>query len=212
MSGSNKGIGLAVVRGLCRQFQGHVYLTSRDEKLGGEAVAKLEAEGLSPKYHQLDITSADSIERLKTFMVETYGGVDVLVNNAGIAFSNFSKAPPVEQATVTVQTNFNGTHSMFRAFAPVMKPHGKIVNVSSYHPGLLSRLTRQDLRDRFADPDITESVVVSLVEEFLEDVRKGRHKECGWCSTMYTSSKCGETAMAMVYARELLKSGELRNF
>lgn len=47
---------------------------------------KLNGEGLHPKFHQLDIIDKTSIERLKNFLQSTYGGLDVLVNNAGIAF------------------------------------------------------------------------------------------------------------------------------
>ncbi len=81
---------MAIVRGLCLQFKGDVYLTSKNPQLGKEAVTQLEGEGLTPKYHQLDITSMESIETLKKFMLEKYGGVDVLVNNAGIAYRKSS--------------------------------------------------------------------------------------------------------------------------
>ena len=43
-------------------------------------------EGLEAKFHQLDINSRESIEKLRDFLKEEYGGLDVLVNNAGIAF------------------------------------------------------------------------------------------------------------------------------
>ncbi len=207
VTGSNKGIGLAIVRGLCKQFKGDVYLTSRDEERGKEAVTLLEGEGLSPKYHQLDITSLESIETLKKFIVEKYGGIDVLVNNAGVAFKRASTATPFEQASQSVETNFTGLLNMMRAFAPVTKEHGRIVLVSAYHPGLLSRLNSQDLRERFSDPKATESDIVSLMEEFVEDVRLGRHVKKGWCSTFYSSCKVGETALAKVYGRELEQSG-----
>ena len=88
VTGGNKGIGFAIVRRLCKEFNGDVVLTSRDEKLGREAVQKLEGEGLKPVYCQLDITSSESIENLKKFLVEKYGGLDVIVNNAGIAFKS----------------------------------------------------------------------------------------------------------------------------
>ena len=45
MTGSNKGIGLAIVRRLCKDFEGVVYLTARSRENGLAAVAKLEAEG-----------------------------------------------------------------------------------------------------------------------------------------------------------------------
>ena len=90
VTGSNKGIGLAIVSRLCKEFDGEVILTSRNERLGKEAIEKLEAEGLKPKYHQLDITSFESIDRLKQHLVQQYGGLDVLVNNAGIAYKSAS--------------------------------------------------------------------------------------------------------------------------
>ena len=209
VTGSNKGIGLAIVRGLCKQFQGDVYLTSRDEQRGRDALAKLQSEGLSPKYHQLDITDMESVTRLKEFLVQQYGGVDVLVNNAGTAYKMASTAPALEQATNTLHTNFYGLLNMMRGFAPIVKPHGRVTNVTAYHPGLLNRLTSQELRDKFSNPSVTESEVVSLMEQFIEDVREGKHLEKGWCKSLYSSSKAGETALAMVYARQLQQCGEL---
>ena len=77
VTGSNKGVGLAIVRGLCKQFEGDVYLTARNEENGRRAVATLEAEGLNPKFHQLDIDYPESIEAIKHHLLDNYGGVDV---------------------------------------------------------------------------------------------------------------------------------------
>ncbi|XP_069800733.1 carbonyl reductase [NADPH] 1-like isoform X2 [Dendropsophus ebraccatus] len=86
VTGGNKGVGLAVVRAMCKQFKGDVYLTARNPKLGEEAVKALNSEGLSPLFHQLDINDLTSIRALRDFLKEKYGGLDVLINNAGIAF------------------------------------------------------------------------------------------------------------------------------
>ena len=86
VTGSNKGIGLGIVRALCKQFKGDVYLTSRDEARGKAAVAELNKEGLMPKFHVLDIGKEETIVRLRDFIKERHGGIDILVNNAGIAF------------------------------------------------------------------------------------------------------------------------------
>uniref|UniRef100_A0A8C9K6W3 Carbonyl reductase (NADPH) n=1 Tax=Panthera tigris altaica TaxID=74533 RepID=A0A8C9K6W3_PANTA len=87
VTGANKGIGLAIVRDLCRQFSGDVVLTARDEARGRAAVQQLQAEGLSPRFHLLDIDDLQSIRALRDFLREEYGGLDVLVNNAGIALA-----------------------------------------------------------------------------------------------------------------------------
>ena len=207
VTGSNKGIGLAIVRGLCRQFKGHVYLTSRDEQRGKEAVTVLEKEGLTPLYHQLDITDVQSVERLKQFILDKYGGIDVLVNNAGFAYKTASTAPALEQATVTLGINFTGTLNMMRAFTPITKQGGRIVNVSSF-VGSLSKLKSQNLRDRFSSAALTEAELVSMMEGYISDVKNGKAHENGWPNTHYGVSKIGETAMTKVFAREMAASGK----
>ena len=74
VTGSNKGIGLAIVRRMCKMFNGDVVLTARDESRGQEAVKLLQGEGLTPKFHQLDIASCDSISKVKEFLKANYGG------------------------------------------------------------------------------------------------------------------------------------------
>nr|XP_036870560.1 carbonyl reductase [NADPH] 1-like isoform X2 [Manis javanica] len=86
VTGANRGIGLAIVRSLCQQFSGDVVLTARDAAQGHAAVQQLQEEGLSPRFHLLDICNRQSIRALRDFLLKEYGGLDVLVNNAGIAF------------------------------------------------------------------------------------------------------------------------------
>ena len=84
ITGSNKGIGFGVVRALCKKYDGTVYLTSRDTGRGEASVETLKKEGLNPAFHQLDIGDEASVKALRDYMREKYGGIDVLVNNAGI--------------------------------------------------------------------------------------------------------------------------------
>ncbi len=210
VSGSNKGIGLAIVRQLCQQFDGDVFLTARNQERGKEAVRALEAEGLSPKFHQLDITSIDSVEKLRKFTADTYGGCDVLVNNAGIAFKYDTTASNIEQATITLETNFTGTMQMLRAFSPIMQPHGRIVNIMSW-TGIFSKLSSDALRDKFSSPSLTEEELVALMDQFVADVRDGKQIERGWVKTFYASISVGILALSNVYARVLSNSGQLDN-
>eukprot|EP00061_Rhincodon_typus_P003021 g19093.t1 len=122
VTGANKGIGLEVVRALCRQFEGDVYLTSRDRERGQQALHELQQEQLKPFYHQLDITDRQSIRELCTFMTHKYGGIDVLINNAGIAFKVADTTPFGIQAEVTLATNFFGTRDVCTELLPIIKP------------------------------------------------------------------------------------------
>jgi len=86
VTGGNKGIGFAIVKALCQQYKGNVYLTARDTTRGLNAVSELKKQGLNPKFHQLDVNDDDSVNTFRDYLQNTYGGLDVLVNNAAIAF------------------------------------------------------------------------------------------------------------------------------
>ncbi|XP_019850605.1 PREDICTED: carbonyl reductase [NADPH] 1-like isoform X1 [Amphimedon queenslandica] len=205
VTGSNKGIGLAIVRSLCKKFDGDVILTSRDEGRGKEAVKQLkEKESLNPVYHQLDITNAQSIEGLVTFVKDTYGGLDVLINNAGIAYKSASTAPDLEQATVTMATNFTATLNISRAFFPLLRPGARVVNVASF-TGKLSKYGPA-VKAKFTDPNLTEAGLVSLMEEYISVIREGKASELGWNNTKYGTSKTAVIALSKIHAKELAAS------
>lgn len=88
VTGSNKGIGFAIVKALCKQFNGEVFISARDVGRGTAAVESLKAEGLNPLFQQLDINDHSSVCAARDFFQQEYGGLDVLVNNAGIAFKS----------------------------------------------------------------------------------------------------------------------------
>ena len=60
-------------------------VSARNEERGLAAVEGLTKEGFSPCFHQLDITDHGSIVKLHNHIKEKYGGLDLLVNNAGVA-------------------------------------------------------------------------------------------------------------------------------
>ncbi len=149
VTGGNKGIGLATVRALANTFDGDVFLTARDSKRGMAAVADLMAEGCKVNFHQLDLDDAASAEKLKDFLVDRYGGVDVLVNNAGIAFKNDATEPMSEQAEVTLRTNYFNTKRLWEILSPALRPGARIVNVSSCC-GLLSTMPDGAIKEKLA--------------------------------------------------------------
>ncbi|OWK05868.1 CBR1 [Cervus elaphus hippelaphus] len=112
VTGANKGLGFAITRDLCRRFPGDVVLTARDEARGG---------GPEPPFHQLDITDLQSIRAVRDFLRKEYGGLDVLVNNAGIAFPFGDPTPIAIQAEVTMKTNFLGTRDVCTELLPLIK-------------------------------------------------------------------------------------------
>ncbi|XP_014663163.1 PREDICTED: carbonyl reductase [NADPH] 1-like [Priapulus caudatus] len=202
VTGSNKGIGLGVVRGLCKQFDGDVYLTARDEKRGTDAVAELQREGLSPKFHLLDISDHASIERLRDFLKQQYGGLDVLVNNAGIAYKNSSTASAAEQAENTMAVNFFANLNVCKTMFDILKPHARVVNVSSV-AGLLQRLSNPEMKKKIASNEYNIPQLEQIAKQYVEDVKAGVHAEKGYPKSHYSMTKLLLTALSRVQAREL---------
>ena len=61
-------------------------ISARDEAKGNAAVQSLKSEGWSPKFHQLDVCNTDSISEFRDHLKHEYEGLDVLINNAGLAW------------------------------------------------------------------------------------------------------------------------------
>ncbi|EDL03765.1 carbonyl reductase 1, isoform CRA_b [Mus musculus] len=192
VTGANKGIGFAITRDLCRKFSGDVVLAARDEERGQTAVQKLQAEGLSPRFHQLDIDNPQSIRALRDFLLKEYGGLDVLVNNAGIAFKVNDDTPFHIQAEVTMKTNFFGTRDVCKELLPLIKPQGRVVNVSSMVSLRALKNCRLELQQKFRSETITEEELVGLMNKFVEDTKKGVHAEEGWPNSAYGVTKIGD--------------------
>ncbi|KAM9253083.1 carbonyl reductase [NADPH] 1-like [Dugong dugon] len=203
VTGANKGIGFAIVRELCRQFSGDVVLTARDEARGRAAVQQLQAEGLSPRFHQLDIDDLQSIRALRVFLRREYGGLDVLVNNAGIAFKNADPTPFHIQAEVTLKTNFFSTRDVCSELLPLIKPQGRVVNVSSIVGLQALKSCSPELQRKFRSETITEEELVVLMKKFVEDTKNGVHQKEGWPNTAYGVSKIGVTVLSRIHARNL---------
>ncbi|XP_022342651.2 carbonyl reductase [NADPH] 1-like isoform X1 [Crassostrea virginica] len=203
VTGSNKGIGYAIVRGLCKQFDGDVYLTSRKDDLGKEAIKSLNSEGLSPKFHQLDITDQASIGRLKDFLQNTYGGLDILVNNAGIAYKQDSTAPFAEQAEVTIKTNYFGTLAVCEALFPLLRPHARVVNVSSMASTFAIKKCSEEVKSKFLNNKLSVDELTNLMNEFINAAKNGSHERKGYPSSAYGMSKVGVSVLTEIQHRLL---------
>uniref|UniRef100_A0A8D1DLX2 Carbonyl reductase (NADPH) n=1 Tax=Sus scrofa TaxID=9823 RepID=A0A8D1DLX2_PIG len=203
VTGSNKGIGLAIVRELCRQFSGDVVLTARDVVRGQAAVKQLEAEGLSPRFHQLDINDLQSIQALRDFLCKEYGGLDVLVNNAAIITKSDDPTLSHIRAEMIMKTNFVGTRDVCTELLPLIRPKGRVVNVSSTEGVRALNECSPELQQKFKSETITEEELVGLMNKFVEDTKNGVHRKEGWSDSTYGVTKIGVSVLSRIYARKL---------
>jgi len=210
VTGSNKGIGFAIVRALCKKFDGDVYLTSRDEGRGKDAVETLKKEGLNPKFHILDIGNEETVVNLRDFLKEKYGGIDVLVNNAGIAFKQGATESMGVQAEVTLGTNYWANKRTCEILFPILNPGARVVNVSSSlgFLGLIGaksgdKAKAEELRSILGSPDLSVETLDGLMKNFVETAKAGTHGDHGWPDSTYVVSKIGWSALSRIQHRML---------
>ena len=122
VTGANRGLGRAFVEALRGAGAAKIYAAARN--IAGMATDG----GVVPI--QLDITKAEEV----TDAAAACADVDLLINNAGVArFTPALGAPSIDNARLEMETNYFGTLSMCRAFAPVLGRNGggTLVNMLS---------------------------------------------------------------------------------
>lgn len=137
VTGANKGIGYAIVRGLGKQgFR--VALGARDDTRREQAVRRLRDEGLDVFGVALEVTSGDSVTAAIAAVQRHAGRLDVLVNNAGIAGTVDSGAQDpttldLDVLSTVLDTNVFGAIRVTNAALPLLyrSDSARIVNVSS---------------------------------------------------------------------------------
>ena len=133
VTGAASGIGRASARLLAARGA-TVVLADLDRAAGEEAAAEIESRGGRARFLQLDVSSADQLERAFATVVEEHGGLHVLHNNAGLVAGqpDFPETAAARIATV-VAVNVGGTFVATRLAieAIARSGGGAIVNMSS---------------------------------------------------------------------------------
>ena len=176
ITGASTGFGRDTAETLARL--GHrVFATMRDVegKNRGHAAA-LQAiaqnQGLRIEVLELDVTSDKSVEAAVHAIAAQGHGVDVLINNAGVASAGISEAFTADQLQALLEVNVVGVHRVTRAVLPILrKQHaGLVINIGS----ILGRVTLPFFglygASKFALEALTESYRYELSQLGIEVV------------------------------------------
>jgi NAD(P)-dependent dehydrogenase (short-subunit alcohol dehydrogenase family) len=132
VTGASSGLGLALARRLLRHSDLRLALTARESSLPrfeAEGIVESERVALLP----LDVTIAAQRVAAVREVEERWGGVGILVNNAGVAYRAVLEHVNERDLQAQMDVNFYGPMELTRAVLPGMRARrrGRIVNVSS---------------------------------------------------------------------------------
>lgn len=132
VTGASSGIGLETA--LYLASQGYtVCATMRDVSRRGALDAEARRRKLSLQVEALDVTDTASIEAVVRSLVDRYGGIHGLVNNAGFQMRGYFEDLSEAELRAVFEVNLFGTLSVVRAILPIMRTtgHGRIIIISS---------------------------------------------------------------------------------
>ncbi|ORW30589.1 3-hydroxybutyrate dehydrogenase [Mycobacterium paraense] len=136
VTGSTSGIGLGIVRAFAAEGA-NVTLNGFGDPGAVEQQRRgiEETFGVAAAYSAADVTKPDQIAEMISGAENTFGAIDVLVNNAGIQFVAEVEDFPVEKWDAVIATNLSAAFHTCRCAVPGMKRRGwgRIINIASAH-------------------------------------------------------------------------------
>ena len=133
VTGGNGGIGKGIADGLAMKGSS-VVVAARDVKKTAEAVEDIRARfGVKASGVSLDVVNQASIKSAVKQVLDQYGRIDVLVNNAGVNIRKMPQDYSPEEWDTVMDTNLKGAFQCCQAVYPAMKKQGKgkIINTGS---------------------------------------------------------------------------------
>ena len=133
VTGATKGIGRAIAEALVSAGAG-VAITARSEDEIGTTVAELKKLGAGTAAgYVCDVRDYDQVKSVVAEVAKEFGGLDILINNAGVGIFASVESMPVEDFRAVLETNVFGVFYCCHEAIPLMKPRGGgyIINISS---------------------------------------------------------------------------------
>jgi NAD(P)-dependent dehydrogenase (short-subunit alcohol dehydrogenase family) len=199
VTGANQGLGRALAEGLAARMapEDLVLLTGRDPDRVGAAATEV-AEGPAVARVEgrvLDVRDGEAIAALAAELAT----VDIVFSNAASRMD--PRADPTDEVDAVAQTSNLATTRILRAFAPRLRPRGRLIIVASAL-GTLDKLD-QRIVSRFADVAEQDlDAVDALVAEWRQAVHSGRADDEGYGSWLNIPSKVAQVAAVRAVAHE----------
>lgn len=133
ITGGSRGIGKACAMELAKAGYDVAINYVGNEEAANATVAELKKLGIKAEAYKFDVTSKDAVEDGVKAVIETFGRIDVLVNNAGITRDGLFMMMPAENWEAVISTNLNSAYYVSKPVSKIMTKQkiGCIINMSS---------------------------------------------------------------------------------
>jgi 3-hydroxybutyrate dehydrogenase len=167
VTGSTGGIGRAIARALARDGASIIIHGLGDPEKTERFRASLEAEsGVRVVFVDANLEKADAAVRLIAAATESFGKVDILINNAGTVYGGPIDTHPPEKWDSVLAVNLSAPFHLIRSVLPQMRARnwGRIVNISSAY-GLVGGVDRSSyIASKFGLVGLTKAVAMETAE------------------------------------------------
>ncbi|CAN5768352.1 3-oxoacyl-[acyl-carrier-protein] reductase [soil metagenome] len=130
VTGASSGLGVTFAQAFAEAGADLVLGARRADRMT-ETAALVEAAGRRVTAVQTDVADPEQCQRLVDAAVETFGRVDILINNAGVGTAVPATRETPEQFRSVIDVNLNGSYWMAQSCGRVMQPGSAIVNIAS---------------------------------------------------------------------------------
>ena len=163
ITGGSKGIGRAIALAFA-QAGARVALTSRTLADAQTVSDEITAMGGTALPFACDVTNLDQITAMRASLLEQWGGVDILINNAGIAGSHKFLGHSDDLWHHLLNVNLNGVYYVTKAFVPEMvgQKWGRIINIASVASKVGSKYTAAYTASKHGVLGLTRALAVEL--------------------------------------------------
>jgi len=169
VTGAAGGIGLGIARALLRRG-GRVVIADLDQERLDAAAERLRSEvsDADLRTRVCDVRAPDALVDAAAFTVDAFGGVDLLVNNAGVSVAGTPGEIPIEDYRWIVDINLMGVIHGVEAFVPHMRASsrlGHVVNVASMAGHFASPGMAPYYATKFAVVGYSEALALDLASD-----------------------------------------------
>jgi acetoacetyl-CoA reductase len=133
VTGGSRGIGAAIAKGLGREGATVIINYNHSQEQADAVVEEIKAMGSSAIALQADISEAEPTKVFIEKVLEEFGRIDILINNAGITRDKSFKKMSFEEWHKVIDTNLSSAFNTCKVALPSMleQKYGRIINISS---------------------------------------------------------------------------------